>query len=68
MASIDIGGMKGNGGMNGHNGYNYGESGQNAGPSEDGGNGGVAYLRLSRVPDMPSALQVTGTVHNQPFN
>ena len=68
MASIDISGIKGQNGMDGHDGYNYGECGANAGPAVDGGHGGVAYLRITRVPDRPSAIQVTGTVHSQPFN
>lgn len=68
MASIDISGIKGKDGYCGMNGHNYGESGQNGGPAEDGGNGGVAYLRLTRVPDNLSAILVSGTVHNQPFS
>ena len=68
MAAIDLSGIKGKSGYHGQNGHQYGESGQNAGPSEDGGNGGVAYLRLNRVLDRPSSILVTGTVHNAAFN
>ena len=78
MASIDISGIKGKRGMDGHDGHQYGECGQGAGPSEDGGHGGVAYLRITRVLDRhaymcmcdgrPSAIQAIGTVHNSPFN
>jgi hypothetical protein len=68
MATIDIRGFNGKNGHDGRNGVNYGESGQNAGPAEAAGNGGVAYLRLSRVPDRPSAMQIVGTVNNLPYN
>jgi hypothetical protein len=68
MATIDIKGFNGKNGHDGRHGVGYGECGQNAGPAEAGGPGGVAYLRLSRVPDRPSAMQIVGSVNNQPYN
>ena len=68
MATIDIRGFNGKNGHDGRDGIGYGECGQNAGPAEAAGNGGVAYLRLTRVLDRPSAMQIVGTVNNQPYN
>lgn len=64
MATIDIKGFNGKNGHDGRHGTGYGECGQNGGPAEAGGNGGVAYLRFSRVLDRPSAMQIVGTVNN----
>ena len=55
-ACIDISGNTGPNGRDGQNGHHDGESGQNGGPSVEGGNGGVAYLRITRVPEQPSAI------------
>ncbi len=63
MACIDMTGVRGTSGKNGAPGHGFGQSGQNAGLAKPGGDGGVAYLRLARVPEHPQRLQVTGTVH-----
>ena len=54
MAQINISGENGRHGLDGNNGSLYGQEGGNAFLSEAGGPGGKAYLRLSRVKDVPS--------------
>jgi hypothetical protein len=55
-ACIDISGNTGPNGMDGQNGHHDGQNGSNGGPSVEGGVGGVAYLKISRVLDLPSAI------------
>lgn len=68
MADIILSGVKGNDGQDGFAGSHYGENGTNAGPAQIGGEGGQAFLRIQRVLESPSAVLVTGTIHNLPFN
>ena len=68
MANINLSGVKGQCGQDGYGAHGYGQNGGNAGPASDGTHGGVAYLRITRVPDVATAILVSGTVHQIPFN
>jgi hypothetical protein len=53
---IDISGHAGSNGKDGKDGMQQGKSGQNGGQAVPGRNGGIAYLKVSRVPNNSTSI------------